>query len=113
MSCLFDVLDGPQTPVHRFRIRFLGEIAQLHGLADLYRALCGLEPAGDEVQQRRLAHAIAAQYAHAVAAQHRIAEVIDIGVLIPRETHMVELYDLAPEARAGQADLDMLLLLGR
>ena len=103
MRRLLDVLDGAQALIHLCGT--LREIADLHRLADGDRAARRRPAPRDEVQERRLARAVAAEDGGAVMAQHRIGKVPYDGAPVRVIAHMIELDDRAAEAAALETDL--------
>ena len=100
---LLDVLDGAQALVQQGGL--LCEIADFHRLPDRHRAARRLQAAGDEVQERRLARAVAAEDGDAVVAQDGVGEILHDRLAADLVMDVVELDDRAAEAAARETDL--------
>ncbi|MNP61721.1 hypothetical protein D3C76_1569370 [compost metagenome] len=77
----------------------LGEVAELNRCAQLYLTAVRLQPAGDQVKQRRFAAAVRADNTDAVLRNSNISQVLDQGPAVHRLGQILHLNNLASQPR--------------
>ena len=91
----------------------LGEVADLHGGADVHGAAVRRQFPGDQVEQGGLAGAVAAHDADPVAAQQVVGEAADDGPAVKGLGNIPQLDDLLPQAAGGRRHLHGFIRLRR